>query len=112
MKDGHERRAADEPQSPRRVDEPAPKQSGEGASLGAFAGLGLQFAVSIVLFVYLGQWLDRRFGTSPLFLLLGLFVGAGGTFYSMVRRLNAAQKREDEARAAARRQQDQGGGRP
>ena len=96
MTDGRERRAADEP-SPHRVDETAPKTSGAGSSIGAYAGLGLQFAVSIVLFVYLGQWLDRRFGTSPLFLLLGLFVGAGGSFYAMVRRLNADQKRADEA---------------
>lgn len=99
MTDGPERRAADQP-SPRRVGEAAPEDSGSGSSIGAYAGLGLQFAVSIVLFVYLGQWADRRFGTSPLFLLLGLFVGAGGTFYSMVRRLNAAQKRADEAARA------------
>jgi len=37
--------------------------------------------------VYAGTWLDRRFDTSPLFVLGGLFVGGGGTFYASYRRL-------------------------
>ena len=68
-----------------------------GASTGAaFAGLGLQFALAIVVFLYAGQWLDRRLGTGPLFLIVGVFVGAGGAFYSMYRKLMAAQRREEE----------------
>jgi F0F1-type ATP synthase assembly protein I len=70
---------------------------GSGAGSGAaFAGLGLQFALAIVVFLYAGQWLDRRLGTGPLFLILGVFVGAGGAFYSMYRKLMAAQRREEE----------------
>lgn len=60
------------------------------------AGVGLQFAVSIVVFLYIGQWADKKFGTSPLFLLLGVFVGGGAAFYSMYRKLMAAQREEDE----------------
>ncbi len=60
------------------------------------AGIGLQFAVSIVVFLYIGQWADKKFGTSPLFLLLGVFVGGGAAFYSMYRKLMAAQREEDE----------------
>ena len=71
-----------------------------GAS--AAAGLGFQFAASLVLFFFAGQWLDRRLGTAPVFLLVGVFLGGGGSFYSGYRRLMAAQKREDEAKAAAR----------
>ena len=47
----------------------------------------MQFFASILLFVYAGNWLDRRFDTSPLFLLGGLFVGGGGAFYASYRRL-------------------------
>jgi F0F1-type ATP synthase assembly protein I len=64
------------------------------------AGAGIQFAVSIVVFLYLGQWLDRRLGTAPVFLLGCVFVGAGASFYSMYRQLMAAQRRDAERRAA------------
>ena len=53
----------------------------------ALAGLGMQFFASIVVFVFVGNWLDRRFDSSPLCLLVGLFVGGGGTFYASYRRL-------------------------
>lgn len=68
------------------------KRSAPSAS--EFAGFGLQFAASIVLFVFAGQWLDRRLGTGPLFLIVGLFLGAGGSFYSMYLKLMASQKDE------------------
>jgi F0F1-type ATP synthase assembly protein I len=71
-------------------------------NIGSFAGVGLQFAISIVLFLFLGQWLDRKFGTSPVFLLAGVFLGGGAAFYSMYRRLTAAQKADDERRKRSR----------
>jgi F0F1-type ATP synthase assembly protein I len=49
--------------------------------------LGIQFAVTILVFVLLGQWADRRFGTGGLFTILGTFVAFGGTLYSLVRSL-------------------------
>jgi F0F1-type ATP synthase assembly protein I len=70
----------------------------DGLNLSSFAGVGLQFAISIVLFLFLGQWADRKLGTSPLFLLLGVFIGGGGAFYSMYRKVAAAQKADDDRR--------------
>ena len=67
-------------------------------NLGNFAGAGLQFAVAIVLFVLLGQWADRKLGSAPVFLLAGVFIGGSAAFYSMYRRLSAAQKADDERR--------------
>lgn len=69
---------------------------GSAPSASDFAGIGLQFAASILLFVYAGQWLDRRLGTGPWFLIIGVFVGAGGAFYSMYRKLMASQKDEKQ----------------
>ncbi|MEY4609654.1 MAG: hypothetical protein RL625_1871 [Gemmatimonadota bacterium] len=65
-------------------------------SVGRFAGLGFQLVASILLFLYGGQWVDRRLGTDPLFLLLGVFIGAAAAIYSMYRSL-MAQQRQDEA---------------
>ena len=65
--------------------------------LAKYAGVGLQFAVSIVLFLYVGQWVDRKLGSEPWGMIIGVFTGAGAAFYSMYRRLMADLK-EDEAR--------------
>ena len=64
------------------------KPSGE-VSPWALAGLGMQFFAAILFCVYAGNWIDRRLGSAPLFLLAGLFVGGGGAFYSSYRRLMA-----------------------
>ncbi|MDQ3696936.1 MAG: AtpZ/AtpI family protein [Gemmatimonadota bacterium] len=87
---------------------PDPRGEGRhkvGTSVGAYAGLGFQFAAAIILFLFAGQWLDRRLGTEW-FAIIGMFVGAAAGFYSMYRRLMADQRREDEARRAARKQTD------
>jgi ATP synthase protein I len=85
---------------------PGNKGEADGFSVSRFAGVGLQFAVSIIVFLYLGQWLDRKLGTAPWFLLVGVFLGAGASFYSMYRKLMAAQAR-DEAAQKARRDRSQ-----
>lgn len=50
-------------------------------------GVGLQFAASILLFLFVGMWLDGKLGTGPWLLILGVFVGGSAGFYSMYRRL-------------------------
>lgn len=73
---------------------------GSMGAAGKYAGIGLQFALSIVLFLYLGQWVDRKLGTNGLFMLLGVMLGFGAAFYSIYRSLMADQRREEEAEAA------------
>ena len=75
---------------------PAPTPVSAGA--GAAAGMGLTFAISVILFLVAGQWLDRKFGTEPLFLIVFVFVGAGASFYSIYRKLTDHQRRQDEQR--------------
>jgi ATP synthase protein I len=69
---------------------------------GEFASAGLQFAAAIVAFMFAGIWLDRKLGTSPWLVIVFVFLGAGGGFYSIYRRLTAAQRRADAQRAADR----------
>ena len=59
--------------------------------------MGLTFAISVVMFLLAGQWIDRKFGTEPLFLIVFVFVGAGASFYSIYRKLTA-QQRDDAQR--------------
>ena len=79
--------------------QPTPKQGLSGAD---FAGLGVQFALAIVVFHFAGQWLDGRLGTDGVFTIAGVFVGGAGAFYSMYRKISAAQKKDDEERRARR----------
>lgn len=74
--------------------------SSQGISGGQMAGVGLQFAVAVVVFLFLGQWLDRKFGTDPVLTIICVFAGAGAAFYSMYRKLMAANAADDAARNA------------
>jgi F0F1-type ATP synthase assembly protein I len=76
--------------------------SKKGLSGADFAGVGLQFAVAIIVFLYAGQWLDNRLGTNGLFTIAGVFIGAGAAFYNMYRKISAAQKQDDEDRKTRR----------
>jgi ATP synthase protein I len=80
-------------------------EPGRGGISGAeFGAIGLQFAATIVVFAFIGIWLDRRLGTSPWMLLICVFVGAGGGFYSMYRLVTrraakgASERKDDSER--------------
>jgi F0F1-type ATP synthase assembly protein I len=85
----------------------SPNPKSEDLNIGTFAGAGLQFAIGIVLFLFLGRWADRHFGTGSLFLILAVFIGGAGGFYSMYRRISQAQKADDERRARQKAQENQ-----
>jgi ATP synthase protein I len=59
-----------------------------------YAGLGLQLAVSLLVFVWIGQWADRKLGTGGLITILAALVGFGGTMFSVIRKLNQENKGE------------------
>ena len=85
---------------------PRPTPDSDTTSIGAaakYAGLGFQLVASILLFLYAGRWVDRRIGTEPLFLLLGVFTGLAASIYSMYRSLMADQRREAERRGGGTR---------
>lgn len=48
-------------------------------------GVGLQFAVTLLVCLFAGQWLDRKLGTTPWLMLAGMLVGAVVGFWSLVR---------------------------
>lgn len=53
-----------------------------------YAGLGVQLAVSLLVFVLVGQWADRKLGTGGIVTIAAAFLGFGATMYSLIRSLN------------------------
>jgi F0F1-type ATP synthase assembly protein I len=74
----------------------------ERSTAAKFAGAGLQFGVTILASLWLGTWIDRKFGTAPVFLYVAVFLGAGAAFYSMYRQLMANLERDEQAKRAQR----------
>jgi len=71
-------------------------QSQLWASAGQYTGYGLTWALSTLLFLLGGWWLDLKVGTMPLFLILGAFVGAGAGFYSLYYHVVVEPRERDE----------------
>jgi F0F1-type ATP synthase assembly protein I len=53
-----------------------------------YAGLGVQLGVTILVFVLIGQWADRKLGTGGIVTIAAAFLGFCGTMYSLIRQLN------------------------
>lgn len=58
---------------------------------------GVTIAGSIVFFLWAGDLLDKRIGTSPLFAFLGLAFGASASFYRMYLHLVIMPRQKAEA---------------
>jgi F0F1-type ATP synthase assembly protein I len=74
-----------------------------GAAVGPFLTSGLQLAISVVAFFFLGRWLDDKFGTTPWLMIAGLVLGIVGGFTSFFRTAIAAGKEEDKEAAEERK---------
>lgn len=70
---------------------------GGGMSVSTVAMSGFEFAGAILLGFFIGRWLDGKFGIAPWGVFGGVGIGAVAGFFSMYRRLMAAQ-RTDELR--------------
>jgi len=81
---------------------PAPEQRKSwGAVYGPFLTLGLQLAITVVAFFFIGRWLDDALGTTPWLMLAGLALGVTGgmiSFFRTVIALGKADDREAEQR--------------
>lgn len=61
------------------------KETKDKSSVGQYVDLGLQFALAILLCTGGGYWLDSKMNTLPLFLILGLLLGATSGFITIYR---------------------------
>lgn len=66
----------------------------------AHAGIGLEMAAPIVVFVFIGYKLDERWGTDPWLVVLGAALGMTVGFYSLFKRyLPKKSNTDDEDRS-------------
>jgi hypothetical protein len=66
----------------------------KGPSPMRYAGLGIQLAVSLLVFVWIGQWADRKLGTGGILTIVAALLGFTGTMFSVIRRLNKEDRDE------------------
>ena len=69
------------------------------AQAGMYFGVGIQFAVTIVLATMGGWWLDEKLSTSPLLLIAGMLFGATAAFYHLYKTLTRAETSDDGDRS-------------
>jgi F0F1-type ATP synthase assembly protein I len=60
-----------------------------------YLSLGFQLAVVIVVFYFLGDWIDRRYGCSPMGKLIGSAIGMTGGFINFFRSVNSLISNEE-----------------
>lgn len=63
---------------------------------GPFLTLGLQLAISVAVFFFIGYWVDRSLGTWPWCTITGAFIGAVGGLIKFFREATALGKKADE----------------
>jgi F0F1-type ATP synthase assembly protein I len=72
------------------------KDSGFTNSLrevGPYLGLGLQLAITIVVMVLIGDWLDKRFNQKYIFTLIFGILGIGVGIYNLIKTVNDLDKK-------------------
>jgi F0F1-type ATP synthase assembly protein I len=65
------------------------------AEFAPYLTLGLQLAISVVVFFFVGRWLDGQFGTSPWLMIGGLLIGTAGGFIQFFRTVAALGRKQE-----------------
>jgi F0F1-type ATP synthase assembly protein I len=73
--------------------------------IGSYATVGLEFALSLLVGLLGGRWLDAKLGTAPWLAIVGFGFGAAAGFRAIYRAAQAANRdaeRENEKERAER----------
>ncbi len=73
----------------------------KAASVLRFVGVGMSFGVTVGVYIwflglFLGRRLDARWGTEPWLMLLGIMLGIGLSFWSLLRQLKLLEQMEEK----------------
>ena len=75
------------------------------AAMGTYLTLGVQLALSVVVFLLVGRWADGHWGIAPWGTVCGLIAGATGGFIKFIRTAMALGRQADKE---ARRSRTEG----
>lgn len=64
--------------------------------IGPFLGLGTQLAATIILMFFLGYWLDKKFNTYPVLILIFSFLGGFAAIYNFIRSVLKLSSKKDK----------------
>jgi F0F1-type ATP synthase assembly protein I len=64
--------------------------------------LGIQLAITVVIFFLIGWWLDTRNNSSPMFQLLGVLVGSVGGMIKFLKSVTEMSKKEETSKSDSR----------
>ena len=62
-----------------------PDQNGKYSDIGNYLGLGLQLAVTVIVMVFLGIWLDKKFDTNPWLTIICSLLGISAGLYNFIK---------------------------
>jgi ATP synthase protein I len=75
--------------------------------IGVYGTVGLEFGGAVLVGLWLGQWLDKKFHTSPWLLLVGMGFGTAAGIRTLMRAARrASQEIEDEDREESARRRE------
>ena len=63
-----------------------------------YAGMGMELAASLIGLTLVGIWVDHKFGTGQVGLIVGATVGVVGGMYNFIRQALAMMKQDEVAR--------------
>lgn len=86
--------------NPSQHNEPLKDKKNEGLGdafriVAPFLGMGIQLAAAVVIFYFLGSWIDDRYLTSPFGKVIGAVIGFAGGFIKFVKTANELAKQSD-----------------
>lgn len=81
--------------------DPPPREAGNAKMLGLAWRLTIEILAGIGVGGFVGWWLDKWFGTAPLFLLVLLFLGMAAGLLNSVRTVAEMRRKMDDHTSSA-----------
>jgi F0F1-type ATP synthase assembly protein I len=94
-------------ESPHRIPEENKKREeihGTLREIGPYLTLGFQLAAAIIVFYFIGNWIDKHYGIAPMGTLIGTAVGMIGGFIKFFKSVASLIADEDRIQKSQKRE--------